>query len=257
VKRLIFVFFLFFTFTVNAAYLDDDMDGVENGDDLCPNSALTDIVDERGCVVEKLTFKQEHRFDIILGYKYAKVNEEYSQSGQSLSLGYHYSNFSAYFYTSNYDINNGESGIDDSSLSFYYRLNKNDFSFSLGAGVYIPTYDSAGNKSDYFVKTRVTRYVGLYDFSIDIGHTFMHDEGTRDTDTFSLSSGYLASEKSYFSISYTNQNSIYEDERNLQSISLYAGYFFNEKLFLSTTISGGLSESATDFSYSLNVGYRF
>ncbi len=256
-KRAIFLSLLFFAVVVNAQYLDDDMDGVENEDDLCPNSAITDIVDERGCVIEKVDFKSGHHFDITLGYKYARLDEEYSQTSQSLSLGYYYENFSAYFYTSNYDLNSGESGADDSSLSFYYRIENGKFRYRFGVGVYIPTYDSADNKTDYFTRAKVIYYRDNFDFSFSLGHTFMQDIDSVDTNSFTIGVGYMVTQKRYISLSYKNQDSIYANEENLQDLSFYVNYLFNEHVFLSTQLSAGLSKSSADFSATVNIGYYF
>jgi hypothetical protein len=34
------------------AYVDSDMDGVEDKDDLCPNTLMTDLVDLNGCTIK-------------------------------------------------------------------------------------------------------------------------------------------------------------------------------------------------------------
>ena len=242
---------------LHAEFLDDDMDGVPNELDRCPHSVLTDIVDATGCRVDQVHFKKEHHFDITLGLSYSKPDDNTTQSAQSLSLGYYYGNFSAYFYTSNYDLQNGESGVDDSTLAFYYRRIDGNLGFKIGAGGYMPTGDAADNKTDYFLTGKISYYRDVLDLTLDFQHTFMQDIDTVDTDRLTLSAGYLLSSKAYGSLSYTKQNSIYDTDERLNSVALYLSYFFNYHWFVSGEISRGVSDAATDFSSVVNIGYYF
>lgn len=242
--------------TLHASFLDDDLDGVANEDDRCPNSALTDIVDADGCAVAKVTFKKEHHFDITAGYLYVKTDENSSQKTKSLSFGYYYGDFSAWLYTSDYNLQSGESGIGDTTLSFYYRWKEPTYTFKAGVGGYIPTDGQNANSTDYFVSTRFIYYVGFYDIAAEYQHTFMQDEATTDSDRLTLSAGYTFSPKSYASLSYTEQSSIYEEE-NLRTLSLYASHFMTDYWFFSVELSKGVSDSATDFVSGLSVGYYF
>ncbi len=274
--KLIPFFLLSLLLTAHATILDDDMDGVENADDLCPNSTLTDIVDETGCVVEKLkdsdtnnsltlqkpqekqtAKKHKHHFDITVGYNYTKYDDNNSQDAQSFSLGYYYQNFSAYFYTSNYTLDSGESGMDDSMLSFYYRVTQDDISYQVGTGFYIPTDDIADNKTDYFIKSKLSYYIDKHDLTLSFQHTFMRDDFIEDTNRVIASYGYVLSTKSYLSLAYTIEDSIFKYEDRLQDISLYGSYYFTKNWFASTTISFGTSDSASDFTTSFNIGYYF
>ncbi len=250
-------FLLFFISVAFAQILDDDLDGIENSDDLCPNSALVDIVDATGCVVEKLKPIPKHHFSISVGYRYSKFDNNTSSDAQSFALGYYYENFSAYFYTSNFNLNSGESGIDDSMFSFYYLIKRDNFNYQGGLGLYIPTYDSVENKTDYFIKTKVSYYLDKFDFALSLQRTFMRDDFTKDSNRIIFSGGYQLLEKLYTSISYIDQNSIYEDEKNLQNITLYGNYFFNQNFSLSSDLSVGLSDSASDLSFSMNLEYYF
>jgi hypothetical protein len=243
--------------TAEAAFLDDDLDGVANEDDLCPNSALTDIVDATGCPVSKITFKKEHHFDITAGISYSKFDDNNSQTAQSISLGYYYGNFSAYVYTSNYDLDTGESGIDDSTLALYYRKVQKNIAYKVGIGSYIPTNNTEGNNADYFFNTKLTYYMDPYDFTVDFQHTVTNDDGMEDTNRFTVTVGYLLSQNGYTTLSYTRQNSVYADEVDLENTAIYISYFLNTHWFISGEISLGISESATDFSSVVNLGYYF
>jgi hypothetical protein len=251
------VLLLLLLMQLHAAFIDDDMDGVPNDMDQCPNSALTDIVDANGCRVDKVHFKKEHHFDVTVGISYSKLDNERSESAQSLSLGYYYGNFSAYFYTSNYDLEDGESGIGDSTLAVYYRQIDGNLGFKVGAGGYIPTDDTAENETDYFLTGKIFYYRDAFDLTLDFQHTFMQDADTVDIDRLTFSLGYLISQKAYGSLSYTTQNSVYDSSERLDSTTLYLSYFFDKHWFGSTDVTFGVSDAATDFSSSMYVGYYF
>jgi hypothetical protein len=262
--KLIPFFLLSFLLTAYATILDDDMDGVENRDDLCPNSSLIDIVDATGCTVEKLqdensTTKKlkQHHFDISLGYNYTKYDDNNSQDAQSISFGYYYKNFSAYFYTSTYSLDSGESGMDDSMLAFYYRFIVSDISYQVGVGSYIPTDDKTDNKTDYFIKSKITYMLDKQDIALSFQHTFTKDDFIEDTNRLILNYGYMPSDKSYLSISYTLEDSIFKYEDRLQDISLYGSYYLTKNWFASSSISVGVSDSASDFSTSFSIGYYY
>ncbi len=256
-KKRILLCFLLTLSLLCADYTDSDMDGVPDAEDRCPNSALTDIVDATGCVIEKVVFQKEHHFDISLGFMYSKVDANSSQSAQSLSVGYYYGNFSAYVYTSNFDLQNGESGIDDTTVGLYYRDTLEQFAWKIGAGGYIPTYDGSGNRTDYFISARTVWYLGNADLYINVQHTFMQDSDTEDTNRLTLGGGYILTPKSYLSLSYTAQNSIYAGEEDLRNLALYADYTINKHWFLSTELSLGLSDSATEHAFFVSLGYYF
>ena len=66
-KKTIFSFLLI-PFVLQANFLDDDMDGVENSFDKCPNTLFSDIVDKYGCAKKSLEFSLSKGGDISLGY---------------------------------------------------------------------------------------------------------------------------------------------------------------------------------------------
>ena len=240
-----------------ADFLDDDMDGVSNEEDKCPNSAFSDIVGADGCKVDSVVFKKEHHFDISVGLSYSKNDDTQSDNAQNFSLGYYYGNFSSYLYTSNTNLQNGQSGVDDTTLSFYYKKADNEILYKAGAGFYLPTSDINNNQTDYFLSAKILYYLDDYDFSIELQHTFMKDTDTKDTNRLSLSAGYILSDKTYTSLTYTTQDSIYADEKRLQNATLYLNYFFDTHWFVSGEFSLGLSNSATNEYVGMRVGYYF
>ena len=74
------------------AYSDNDLDGVEDKDDLCPNTSLAEIVDDTGCTIEYLTAPDKSAsYDVVFGVGYAKnssSSQESKTNTQSLQIDY-------------------------------------------------------------------------------------------------------------------------------------------------------------------------
>jgi hypothetical protein len=241
-----------------AEFLDDDIDGIENSQDKCPDSKITDIVDEDGCSIERLIYKKEHYFDISVGISYTKFDTNSSQTAQSLYLSYYYGeNLAINFYTSNYDLDSGDSGIDDSTLGINYMMEYDNSYYSMGAGLYLPTFDIEGNEVDYFLKAKVALQKEDFSFSLYLQHTFINDTLTQDTNTITLSSGVNINQSLYTSLSYTIQDSIYKNQDRLKTIELYGSYYFNNSFFINSSLSFGLNDYSIDKSYQISLGYSY
>jgi len=115
-KKIIFLIFIFLTLLSSADFLDDDMDGVENSVDRCPNSSIVDIVNQNGCPIERVSLKDISTYDISIGVFKNKSDIDYTKS---LSIGYIKGDFSVYLYTSKYEE---DYSLKSNSISFTYKF---------------------------------------------------------------------------------------------------------------------------------------
>ncbi len=255
-KKILFTLFVFCIY-LHAEIIDGDLDGVANEDDLCPNSKLTEIVDSKGCAIKNLTFKEDDHFDISVGYTYLKEDDNYSQQLQSLSIDYYYKNFSIWLYSSKYNSQNIENSFDDLTVGVYHRWSYPSYGIKAGLGSYIPYNSNSGNKTDYFVMIKGIKYVKQYNFIAEYQYTLMYDNSTQNSNRLTLSIGYNLTSKSYTSVSYSEQTSVYKDEKNINNTTLYYSHFWNSHWFITGEILKGLSSSSVDYSTSLSIGYYF
>ena len=262
-KIVLFVSAFLLQTSLYASILDDDMDGVENVKDRCPHSAVTDIVNADGCLVEKLEVKKEHQdehhFDIMIGYEFTKFKDRTSQSAQSFSLSYYYGRyFSVSFYTANYDLTNGENGIADSTLQTNYSLyHDEDYDVGMGAGVYLPTFDIAENKTDYFLTLSLSKALRMVDISLYAQHTWMNDYLTQDTNLLALDISKTWDKDFYTAFSYTIQDSIYTVEKRAHHVSIDGSYALSEDFFVTATLTKGLSDTAIKKALQISLGYSY
>ena len=253
--KILFSLFISVLF-LQADFIDDDMDGVENSLDKCPNTPFMALVDKNGCITKKLEFTPNKSLDIYIGYYHAKIDDTYFQNSKSINLIYNYDKYIFILNTSRYDINQVGSGQDDTTIGAFYTFDNYIYS-QIGVGAYLPTSDVSDNKTDYFIQTKFLYIKDLFDIAFSYTRTFMKDIGTIDTNSYIFTIGYNFTEKFYSSLSYSSSDSIYANSGKLDYLSLYIEYFFNNNIYIATTYSKGQSSDASDYSYSFDIGYRF
>jgi len=280
-KTILFTILIAYTTTL-IAYVDSDMDGVSDAIDKCPNTPLLDLVDKNGCTKKVLVPKvTKQHFDIIVGVNYsdsnfASLNHTDSYSS-SLQVDYYYNNFSLQGSTSYYktDGNNyNENGMNDSFIGAAYNIKlKRDLLIRLGIGVILPTYDTDlnNNNTDYttslnlsYTKNKFNVFAGyIYTLINDDDVSFKDANGDlytysyQNTNALNLGLGYYFTNTFYLSGSYNMANSIYKNVEDLKTVSLYAYKSIEQNWFVTFFYAYGLSNSASDNTLSLKLGYYF
>ncbi len=257
--------------TINLhAYIDNDMDGVDDAFDKCPNTLFTDLVDINGCSKESLV--SPHRYDVIVGVSYSDSDfntlDATDTFASSLQVDYYYKQFSlqastSYFKTDADDYS--DSGLYDSYLGGSYRLNSvNNLSISLSAGIILPTYDTEldNNNMDYTASVNLS--YTHEDMNIFGGYalTLVNDDDIGDiryqnTNALNAGLGYNLSNKLYMSASYSVSDSIYRGLEDVETATVYSYYTIDQERFLTASYSYGLSDTASDNYLSLRLGFLF
>ncbi len=251
------------------AYVDSDLDGVDDDVDQCPNTPIMDLVDIRGCGIESLV--SPHHYDIIVGGNYSQVdyttNEKTDTFTTMLQVDYFYKNISLQASTAYYSSQSAsysDSGLGDSTLGAFYLLPVNkDFRIRLGAGAILPTYDSSlnNNNSDYFATLGASYTLEKLNFFAGYSFTQINDDDVaglvsyQDTHAYSGGAGYYLSPKLYSSLSYYQSESLYQGVEAIKSVSLFAFYTLDKNWFTTASYAYGLSDSASEHSISLRLGY--
>jgi hypothetical protein len=257
--RLI-TFFLLFSISL-IAYNDMDMDGVEDKDDQCPNTSLTELVDLTGCTIKEL--KSPHHFDISIGHRYTK-NSNIKINTTSIQADYFYKNLSLQLATSCFNrevYNKKDSGLNNTYINGYYQLRATErLLFRVGGGVSLPTYDESNNKSDYTLATYGTYRYNNLSILGGVGYTLIGDSDTNRTSYnntlfYNFGIGYYLSSMLYSSISYNNSSSIYNSIEDIETISLYNYYKIDENWFLNISYNHGLNDISMKQSIGVRVGY--
>jgi hypothetical protein len=238
------------------AYVDSDMDGVEDKHDSCPNTLMTDLVDLSGCVIESLV--SPHHFSVMAGASYAN-DEANTYTFSSIELDYYYKKFSLQLSTSYYDLKSdtlNQEGMNDTYLNFYYKFKPSkNFSLTLGTGLALPSYDGVNNKIDYGTSIYGRYRVDKWSFSTGGGYTLIGDTNASNRLFYNVSTGYSWNSKVYSSIGYYVSESIYDGVGDFESLSLYNYYSINKNWFTTVSFTQGLNDVSLDNSMGVKVGY--
>ena len=89
-----------------SASADNDMDGVDNDMDRCPNTPFFELVDKTGCTTKKIVVKEEDHYDIMLGAAYVNMNNGETDTLLSFVADYYYKNLICIYvmYILNYEV---------------------------------------------------------------------------------------------------------------------------------------------------------
>ena len=268
-KNLFFIVSILMTINLHA-YTDNDMDGVADSIDKCPNTPLLDLADISGC--SKKSLVSPHHYDIIVGMNYSDSDYRSLNAtdtlAASLQVDYYYKQFSLQASTSFFKTDgNGysDSGLYDSFIGASYRLDKiNNLSIFLSAGVLLPTYDAEldNNNIDYISSLNLS--YALKNLNIFGGYTFtlINDDDVgeityKNTNAFGLGAGYYLNNTLYMSASYNVSDSIYNGLEEIETVTIYGYYSIDKERFATLSYSYGLSESASDNYVSLRLGFLF
>ncbi len=258
------------------AYTDSDMDGVDDKNDLCPNTPFSDLVNSDGCSTKSLV--NPHKFNIVLGISFSQ--SKYSDTDtttQNAQINYYYKNFSAQISSSYYNTESTtytDNGTNDSYLGVSYKFSPiKKLYLRAGLGVIMPTYDTSlnNNNPDYTSSLSLSYMPKNINMFARYSYTLINDDDTilvyddgssievnyQNTSSYNLGAGIYPSPKSYLSFSYNSSESIYEGADNIETLSCSLFYNINKKVFTSLAYAYGLSDSASDNYLSLRVGYYF
>jgi len=255
------------------AYNDSDLDGVEDAVDRCPDTLITDLVNDQGCTITSL--KNEHHFDILLGAGYSQMNyasnEKADTITSSLQADYYYKNFSAQFSSSHYSSKSqtvSDSGLNDTLIAAYYRFpSDNRFTVKIGGGVLLPTYDSGyhNEAADYLGSIHFTYALDDLKSSLIGGYSYtaVNDDDIagivnyQNINAYYIGGNYLLNEKLSVGATYNHSDSLYRDVETIRKVSAYGMVRLNTHWFANIGYSYGLSDSAGDHGADLRIGYYF
>jgi len=251
-------------------YTDSDMDGVEDSLDECPQTPFTDLVDIHGC---SISTPSVIHYDLIMDEEYSQINYASQQYSDTLTTSFeadlYIKNWRLQGLASYYSADSADTsptGWNDTLINIFYRVTPTEkLTLTPGFGVVIPTY-----KSGYH--NEAVDYTALVDFQYRIdstkylfggySYTWVNDKDVtqaayQNTQGFQLGMGYSLTPKSTVSLSYNQNDTIYQNVKTVQTVS--AGYTqtINAHWLAGVNYSYGLSDSASDHSVIVGLKYHY
>jgi hypothetical protein len=245
------------------AYTDSDMDGVEDKNDLCPNTPLTELVEITGCTIKNLV--SPHNFDIVIGESYSR-SKTISIQNHSLQLDYYYKDVSLQLFSSYFKLkgdNYSNSGQNNTYLNGYYKVAfNNNLLIRFKVGISFPSYSNKENKTDYSLSFYTQYQEKQFKLFGGMGYTFIGDtENNRTANTYNdigfytVGIGYDIAKQWYGSLGYNYSEGIYQNSNNIKMINLYSYYKLNHHWFSTMSYKYGLSNDAIKESIGVKLGY--
>lgn len=266
-KKIVLLFFA--SVALCMAYIDSDIDGVEDAYDKCPQTPFSDLVDYSGCSINSST--KEFHFDIIFGMGFSQTNYTLQESADTISTfvqsDFYMDNVTLQAVISRYhsDTQDG-SGWDDATLSLFYKLPTTEtFSLNLLTALIFPTYKSPyGNEAlDYRVGFDFSYFADEKNYLFGgYNYTFVNDSdfgyvSYQNTQTFYIGIAHKPNSDKSYTLSYTADESIYRDITAIQILGIGYSLDINRHWFMGAYYDYGLSDSASKHSFSLSIGYFF
>ena len=265
-KKVIILALLANVYTYATPISDQDLDGVPDSMDRCPNTPFLNEVNLHGCTTTILILPDETESDsmtLTLGYGFS-TNEDLSkreeQDTAKIQLSYYHNNWSYSLRTGHYAHNEG-SGILDTSFKIKKRVElAKNLKLGLGVGIRLPSYDFVGNKTDYTLYSSL-RYYPSSSYSIFSGynHTFIKDEKIvtplQDTNNFYIGAGEFFTPNFYANISYSYFESKFTNRHASKSLGSTIYYKINKKWFTTLSYRREFDDDLHD-SLMLKVGYK-
>jgi len=255
------------------SYNDNDLDGVEDENDLCPNTSLVELVDSNGCTIETLTppVKVSASYDIIAGVGYSKSKNNKTQT-KTLQIDYFYKKFSLQLQSSYFSIKSKSSkqkALSDTYLGAYYHIDfTKKLGINFGARLSLPTYHSKlnNNNLDYTLSSSFNYKINKLNLLGGVGYSIIRDDNIngklykvnyQNSLNYHIGIGYFFTPRFYSNLSYLHSQSIYTMNEEINSLSFYGYYSLNNHWFSTISFSKRLKNEANDCSSSLRLGYYF
>ena len=264
ISKKVIGFLFLFAFNYSFAFVDNDLDGVDDSIDKCPNTPFDQIVGQDGCPIKKLDLsiqkRKNWRFYFKTGIGYNKDSSTESLFS-ALSLAYAYKGFYTSWSSNYYLYDNvlNTTGLGDSFfyISYSWFLINNIY-FTAGLNTKVPTGNNKFSDGyfDFSPSVNFDYIRGKDDYFIFYSHTFKGNPDLKDIDSFSIGVGYQLTKNFYSSLSFDGVSSSITGDFRYQ-ISYFGLYNFSREYYSTLSYSYGLNNIAVDHSIFIKFGVRF
>ena len=273
---------------------DRDFDGVPDTIDQCPNTPFLNEVDKTGCTTVVLTLPSETQKESLymtVGYGFSSNNDLKDREVQhhtKIKLSYYNNGWGYTFQTGHYVHNKSDDTL-DSIVRIKKRIKVNaQFTYTLGSGLRLPTYDFKGNKTDvllygslHYYATPSLSFFGGYSFAYigdDEIETVLSEtpsedknsdgsiekdgnekeeyEGLQNTHKFYLGTGYFFSKNLYANIILSDESNKFVSEHHIRAITTSLYYDIDEKWFTTLYYKRELLDEDLHDNLLFSIGYR-
>jgi len=246
-------YLLFLILSIFIVANDNDLDGVDDNFDKCPNTPFDALVDKDGCIKE---YVSSSKYILQVGIT---NNTEDSTLDTNLYFAYIYKPLEFSISTTNYAMNlsNGIDVDDDMYISLGYYKDFKNLNTKLSFGTRVNTEDTYKIKdvANYFVSLDLNYDMDEYGIFGYYSYNFKNSD--KNYHLISLGIGKDLTSNIYSSISYSclhfPNTTHFKDVEDIHSLSLYSAYMITDDIYSSLNFTHNF-ESETKNSINLNIG---
>ena len=254
------------TYVYGIPFADQDLDGVPDTIDKCPNTPFLNAVNKQGCTTTILLLPQETESkNIILTLDYShSTNEDLlghtRQNLSSIQLSYYDKNWQYALKTGYYNNKQAKGTIDTTfKVKRRFKLSPK-IHVNVGAGVRLPSYHFSGNKTDYTLYTSLnyyhTRSLSLF---MGLNYTFINDvpqeTSLQNINAYYLGVGKFFTPHFYMNISYNYSQSKFTNEHSSHNVGTTLYYKINQQWFTTLSYNREFDDDLHDALH-LQIGYK-
>ncbi len=245
------VFISLLLFIYSFAFIDEDLDGVDDSVDKCPNTPFDVLVNKYGCPIDEPIYKGILFVESGLGF----LNDN-SENINFLTFSVAYSFKEFYFSISPTYFFNSNSGIGDTFIYGSYSKFINNFFVNIGMNIQLPTGNSYFSENSYNFTPlfSIDYFKGNLDYFVFYGYTIRTNSDLQNSHNLSLGTGYQFTDKLYLNLSL---DFIFSKNQSKEYISIFGIWDLSEKYYLSLNYDYGLNENAIKNLLLLKIGVSF
>ncbi len=241
---------------------DDDLDGVPNSIDKCPNTPFLHKVDSNGCTTKVLTLPKQSDKDMkLFTISYGRITDG-DFKGRKIQNEAIIS-FSNISYPWVFSVTTGliNSGLIDTTFKIKRVFKpKKDLKINLLAGLKLPTYNFRGNRVDPLFGSSIYYHLDeKSSFFAGLNYTLVQDKefdlSLENSYNMYGGFGYFISKKTYTNISMEVSNSKFVQEETLKTIGSMLYYQLSKDYSISLNFRKELNEDEHNL-FILSLGYR-
>jgi hypothetical protein len=225
------------------AFIDEDLDGVDDSVDKCPNTPFDQLVNKYGCPLKKEEKVGSFYLKIGGGFiDYSSDNTYFSVVSIAYSIKDFYFSVSPIFY-----LNNNGTG-DISLYGSYSKFLENLFiNFGLTAQI---TTDNSG--LDIIPSITLDYFYKDFDFFIYYSYTVKTKSNLKNENELSLGSGYQFNERFYMNGAV---NFIFNGSAK-SYLSIFGLWDLTDRYFFSFTFNKGINTNNFKYSFFTSLGIK-
>jgi len=255
------IFFLF-TSVLLIAYVDVDLDGVDDSVDRCPNSSFDTLVDKYGCSLDKVL---PGKLILQIGSDTSFNQIDDTISNLNLYANYMIDTWNFSLANSNYYVTNLSNDIAENNLyltaGYTYTKAKTRTRFSLGTKFDLSDREDGKRDNDLYASVNFEYFfTAKQNLFFYYSYTLSGDSNTIDYENFqtlSLGYGYTITEQWYSALSYNFSQNYYPDTDDYQALSWFNSYRFNNTYYATLNYAHTFDDISYSHIVTFSLGVYF